>query len=97
MFLEVDLGTEALRIWKVKTENYLRLATSGEFAATFGRPQFRVLVACRSEARLQPLRSLIASFTDKIFWFATLDAINRDGFWSPIWVRPKSEQKQSLL
>ena len=31
MFLEVDLGTEALKVWQQKTASYLQLALSGEF------------------------------------------------------------------
>lgn len=96
-FLEVDLGTEALRIWKQKIESYLHLATSGEFTKKFGHSQFRVLVICQSAARLESIRKLVSSFTEKIFWFGTFEIINRDGFWSPTWLRPRGDQFQSLI
>ena len=96
-FLEVDLGTEPLRIWKEKIKNYLALASSGEFQQKFGQTQFRVLIVCQSEGRLQSLRKLISAFTEKVFWFSTFDLINRETFWSPIWLRPTGELKQSLL
>jgi hypothetical protein len=51
MFLEVDLGTEALKVWQQKTASYLQLAVSGEFAKRFGPQQFRVLVVASSEKR----------------------------------------------
>jgi hypothetical protein len=97
MFLEVDLGTEALSVWKQKTAYYLQLAVSGEFAKRFRQPQFRVLVVANSERRLVNIRSVVAKSTDKIFWFGTLDRIKREGIWSPIWLRPTGDQRRSLL
>jgi len=96
-FLEVDLGTEALKVWQQKTAWYLQLAVSGEFAKRFHQPRFRVLVAVNSEGRLQNIRSSILKSTDKIFWFTTLDNINRDGIWSPIWLRPMGDHRHSLV
>jgi Replication-relaxation len=96
-FLEVDLGTEALKIWQQKTGYYLQLAISGEFTKRFRQQQFRVLVVANSERRLENIRATVAKSTDKIFWLATLDNIHRDGFWSPIWLRPKGDQRHSLL
>jgi len=96
-FLEVDLGTEALKVWQQKTARYLQLAVSGEFAKRFHQPQFRVLVVANSERRLQSIRSTILKSTDKIFWFATLDNINRDGIWSSLWLRPAGDQRHSLI
>ena len=96
-FLEVDLGTEALKVWQQKTAYYLQLAVAGEFARRFRHPQFRVLVVVNSEKRLANIRSVIAKSTDKIFWFTTLETINRDGIWSPTWLRPTGDQRQSLL
>ncbi len=97
MFLEVDQGTEGQKVWKKKTESYLRFAVTGEFANRFGQSQFRVLVVANSERRLQSIRATILRHTDKIFWFTTFEIINREGFWSSIWVRPKDDRRQSLL
>lgn len=97
MFLEVDRGTEALSVWQQKTACYLQLALSGDFAKKFRQPQFRVLVVANSERRLANIRATVAKSTEKIFWFSTLDAINRDGFWSPVWLRPTGGQRLSLL
>ena len=47
MFLEVDMGTEALKVWEPKVASYLQLAVSGEFARRFGPQQFRVLVVAQ--------------------------------------------------
>jgi hypothetical protein len=96
-FLEVDLGTEALKIWQQKTGYYLQLAISGEFTKRFRQQQFRVLVVANSERRLDNIRAVVAKSTDKIFWFTTLDNIHRDGFWYPIWLRPKGDQRHSLI
>jgi hypothetical protein len=97
MFLEVDLGTEALKVWQQKTAGYLQLAISGEFAKRFHQPQFRVLVVANSDRRLKNLRTTILRSTDKIFRFATLENINRDGIRSSIWLRPSGDQRHSLL
>lgn len=97
MFLEVDLGTEVLSVWQQKTATYLQLAVSGEFLKRFRQPQFRALVVADSDRRLANIRAVVAKSTDKIFWFATLENINRDGFWSPVWLRPTGDQRQSLL
>jgi hypothetical protein len=96
-FLEVDLGTEALKVWEGKTASYLQLAVSGEFERRFHYQQFRVLVVANSARRLNNIRTTVARSTDKIFWFTTLDNIHCDGFWSPIWLRPKGDQRHSLL
>ena|SRR5437867_3063685 len=97
MFLEVDMGTEALSIWKQKTAYYLQLAISGEFAQRFRQAHFRVLVVANSDRRLANIRGTISQSTDKIFWFATLENIKRVGLWSPIWLRPNGDQRLSLL
>jgi Replication-relaxation len=97
MFLEVDLGTEALSVWQQKTVSYLQLALSGEFSKLFRRPQFRVLVVANSERRLANIRATVLKSTDKIFWFATFDNIHRDGFWAPVWLRASGDLRQSLI
>jgi hypothetical protein len=97
LFLEVDRGTEALSVWQQKTAYYLQLAVSGEFQQRFHQPQFRVLVVTNTQKRLTNVRSTIAKSTDKIFRFTTIESINREGFWSPIWLRPAGDLGQSLL
>jgi hypothetical protein len=97
MFLEVDRGTEALKVWQQKTAYYLQLAISGEFLKRFHQPQFLVLVVANSDRRLANIRSTVAKTTDKIFRFATQQTINRDCLASPIWLRPTGEVRQSLL
>ncbi len=97
MFLEVDLGNESLSVWRRKIESYLAFATSGHFQEKFGGDQFRVLVVANSDRRLASLRSATAAATEKIFWFATAEAIRREGFWSSIWQRPKDIQVKPLI
>jgi hypothetical protein len=97
MFCEVDRGMESQKVWKQKTELYLRLATSGEFEKLFGKQRFRVLVVTTSPGRLQSLRVTIAALTEKIFRFADLETINRNGLFSPCWLRTRGEERHSLL
>jgi len=96
-FLEVDLGTESMSVWKAKVQNYLRYAVSGVFSERFGKPRFRVLVVTNSERRLRSIRSVVAAATDKIFWFSTFESIHRCGLWSKVWLRSKEDEQQSLL
>src|ERR1700722_6429451 len=96
-FLEVDLGHERLRVWRDKVRNYLDLAVTGNFEREFKQSRFRVLVIANSERSIAAIRETVRPVTDKIFWFATLDSIRRDGVFAPIWTRPKSEAPQSLL
>jgi hypothetical protein len=96
-FLEVDCGTETLKIWAKKTNLYLQLAISGTFKKLFQQEQFRILVVVSSERRLQSIRNTIAKQTQRIFWLSTLEQIKREGFWSPAWLRPTGDQKLSLL
>lgn len=97
IFVEVDLGTEDARVWRKKTAGYLRLALSGDFERLFGQPRFAVIVAATSDRRLRSIRAAVAKSTNKLFWFSTFDIIQRDGFWSPVWLRPTSDDRQSLV
>jgi hypothetical protein len=96
-FIEADLGTETRRVWQQKIDAYLALAISGEFERIFHQPQFGVLVITSSVRRLDHLRAQIARGTSKLFWLTTFDAINREGFWSAIWLRPATDQRYSLF
>lgn len=97
MFLEVDLGTETLRVWEQKTHSYLSLAISGEFHRLSRQPHFRVLVIAKSTRRLSNIRSVVARQTDKIFYLSSFDFIHRHGLWSPIWLRPSGDRPVALL
>jgi len=97
MFLEVDLGNESLKVLERKAEQYILLATSGEYQRIFKQLRFRVLIVTSSDRRLEGIRKIISKHTNKIFWFSTLNAINSDGVFAPIWLRPEGQEKQSLL
>jgi hypothetical protein len=97
MFLEVDLGHESRSVWQRKVQEYLRYAVSGSFPQEFGQNQFRVLAIAHSPRRIESLRAATVALTDKIFWFTTFEAIDREGFWSPIWLRATGNVPQSLL
>jgi hypothetical protein len=96
-FLEVDLGHESRGVWTAKVQSYLRHAVSGAFRERFGQSQFRVLAVADSERRVNSLRNATAALTEKIFWFTTFEAIRQHGFWSPIWQRPKHDERLPLI
>jgi hypothetical protein len=95
-FLEVDLGHEHTSIWKEKTRQYLQLAVTGDYAHHFGPPRFRVLVLATSPRRLQTIRHAVGTLTEKIFWFATLEAARRD-FFGSVWLRPVGDRPQPFI
>lgn len=97
LFLEVDQGTETLKVLSRKVSLYVQFAISGEFQALFKQSRFRVLVAAHSERRLNTIRRTAALHTDKIFYFATFEDINTRGLFAPIWKRPVGDQKVPLL
>jgi hypothetical protein len=96
-FIEVDLGHEALSIWKEKAKHYLQLALSGEFERQFKQPRFRVLVLANSERRMISIRAAVASVTQKIFWFTTQDAARGERFFAAVWLRPAEREYQPLF
>ena len=96
-FLEADLGNESLTIWRKKVNEYLRYAVSGVAKTQWGIPQFRVLVVANAEERMHSLRRATAGLTEKIFWFTTFECIRKEGFWFPIWFRPKDDSRHALL
>lgn len=96
-FLEVDLGTESLTVWKEKVRQYLRLAVSGEFERHFNGERFRVFVIAHSERRQQSIRGAVVTLTDKLFWFADQRAVREKDFFGPIWFRPKGEDREPLI
>lgn len=97
MFCEVDRGTEAQKAWTKKARLYLELALTGEFERAFQGKRFRVLVVALSERRLTQIRKTVRQETQKLFWFTTLNAINREGMFASHWVRPVGDSKLSLL
>jgi hypothetical protein len=97
LFLEVDLGHEHGPVWKKKVEHYLQFALMGAPEGKgFHRP-FRVLVFAPRERRVQSIRKLAGRLTDKIFWFASLESIRADGFFAPIWLRPRGDGRLPLI
>jgi hypothetical protein len=96
-FLEVDLGNETLTVWKGKVQNYLHYALSGNYDKQFGQGRFRVLVVAQSERRLQSIRKVVAGSTEKIFWFSSIESIEREGFFGAAWLRPKGDERQFLI
>lgn len=96
-FLELDLGSENLTVWKEKISAYLQLALSGECERRFGQSRFRVLVIAHSERRMRSIRKTVAAATDKLFWFADFNSIKRHGFFGSVWLRPKDETAQPFI
>jgi hypothetical protein len=96
-FVEVDLGYEGSAVWEAKVGSYVKFAGSGDFAKQLGQSRFRVVVIATRQKRAQLLAKLIRRFTDKVFWLASFEVIDRDGFWSQAWLRPSDRSPKGLL
>lgn len=97
MFVEIDQGTESLRVWRQKVDQYLALATSGVFNRLFSQAQFRVLIVVPSLRRLQTVSKCIAAKTIKIFWLTTHAHVSRIAGCTSHWYRPGSDQPIPLF
>ena len=96
-FIEIDRGGERGPVWGKKIAHYLQFAVrSIPKGDGFKRP-FRVLVIASTERRAISIRTTAARVTDKIFWFAGLDAIRQDGLFAPIWLRPTGDTRLPLI
>jgi hypothetical protein len=96
-FLEIDRGVETRKTWTEKAERYLELALTGTYTRLFGKPGFEVLVIANSERRMRSIREAVAPLTAKLFWFSTFDAVRGPGFFGFAWLRPKGENRVSLI
>lgn len=96
-FIEVDLGHESAKVWKQKIRNYLDYAVSGNHETAFGQKTFRVLVIANSERRLRSIRDTVRKKTSKLFSFAELQSIRRDGLLGPIWFRAQGDEPVQLI
>ena len=96
-FLEVDLGTEPLRIWREKVESYLQFARRREHERLLGQDEFGVAVVAHSEKRAESIRQTVAKQIDRIFWFTDFTAIQRDDFFGRVWLRPTGDARHAFL
>jgi protein involved in plasmid replication-relaxation len=97
LYIEVDMGTENAKLWRVKAERYRQLAVSGAFEQLTGHQRFHVLVLATTDSRVESLRRVVSGVTSKLFWFASFEIIKSGHFWSRAWFRPSGEEKVPLL
>lgn len=96
-YIEVDMGTENAKLWRVKAERYRQLAASGTFERLSGHQRFQVLVLATTDSRVESLRRVVSGVTTKLFWFASFEIIKSRHFWSHAWRRPSGEERVPLL
>ncbi len=70
VFVEVDLGTESLRVVERKFQNYIKFKESGGYSSAFPGCDFRILFITTTEERVESLQQITTS--DDI-WFATME------------------------
>jgi hypothetical protein len=96
-FLEIDLGTEGIAIWRHKIARYLSLAHSSSLEGQIGSDRFRVLVVASSESQARRIQAAASPSTEKVFWISTIQSIASAGFGGPIWLRPQGQERHALI
>jgi hypothetical protein len=75
VFVEVDLGTESVRVVEQKFKNYINFKESGGYGSAFPGCDFRVLFITTTEERIESLQKITTS--DDI-WFCTMEGFLRE-------------------
>lgn len=97
-FLEIDRSTESRKRIRKKIDDYLSYGLSGDFQRQFGLQYFRLLIVCKTSARLRTLLRIIEKITNKSFCFLTIEkSILPEKILFPIWQRPNKEGLFSLM
>ena len=98
IFLEVDRSTESnRRFQKEKVGNYMQYGLGGHHQRKTGFQFFRVLIVCKTAARLRNLKRLIEQKTSRMFWLAVQGDIRAEKILTKIWQRPGRNTLFSLL
>ena len=97
LFLEIDRSTESNKRFQGKVNNYLKYGFDGYYQKQSGFQFFRVLITCKSMARLRNLKKLIEQKTDKMFWLALQADISPEKILGKIWHRPARSPLFSIL
>lgn len=96
-FLEIDRSVESRKRIMKKIESYLDYGLDGGCEKQFGCKYFRLLIVCKTSARLKTLAKLIGKTTDKSFCWLTVEKnLCPEKILSPVWSRPNKEGEFSL-
>ena len=97
-FLEVDMGTETLSRFAEKVVAYKRYWKSHQYTEEYGFNHFRVLTVAESERRMLNLRQATGKAGgQRMFLFATFQAIQEKNPLARVWLSPISDLPTSLL
>jgi len=86
-FVEIDLSTSNYAKLRSKFERYIVFAKKQLYKKKYKRELFYVLVATNSKSRAEKLHRLAGKLKPEMFWFATLQEIEHDILFGPIWRR----------
>jgi hypothetical protein len=96
-FLEYDRATMTLGRFTAKGDSYIEFQKLGYYRHRFGLPEFRVLVITKTDERLYNLKRAVETVDKSIFRFTTIDQINPNTVFSPIWLRAGQNEKYPLI
>jgi hypothetical protein len=71
-FVEIDRGTESLKVIQKKIELYFNAYSKGLFEQSMGVKKFRVLFVVEDEKRLKTILETTQDFESILFWATTL-------------------------
>ena len=93
-FLELDRRSERHKTFAEKVKGYIALQKSGKFTENFGAQSFRVLTVTKTEQNVHALkRTTEEAGGQRMFWFASFEALNKDQVLEPIWEVATAEGK----
>lgn len=96
-FVEIDLGHTSSNQFLGKLRSYQQYLESGLFKEIYGDPSFLVLIATTSSKRISNLQKLVSQVETGLFWFATLDEINKRGPFAKVWGSPMDRELRGLI
>jgi hypothetical protein len=97
-FLEIDRRTEDHKTIAKKVKGYIAYQKSGAFKERYGFTKFRVLFVTMTEENVKSLkRTTEAAGGERMFWFATTEALRTDRVLEEIWTVATVEGKAELF
>ncbi|MCP4212239.1 MAG: hypothetical protein GY764_12280 [Halieaceae bacterium] len=97
-FLEMDMGTMALRRFKDKVRAYRIYKRDGHYEKRFGMHSLRILTVTTSMRRLRNLKKATEQADGRsLFWFTTTEKLAGDWLHEPIWFVAGKENTASLF
>lgn len=96
-FIEFDRSTMPVGRFAGKVHSYLDFSALGYYRKRFGVKYFRILVITKTQKRLNNLKKIVETKTNKLFWFTTIDQVVPEDAFGAIWQRAGRQNYYKLI